>query len=131
MILNLSRRRVLQTSSVGVGGILAGCSGLNPFGCADRKAVVIQVESVTTTPENPLHISELPADQQPFLRQAIGDGEYRECPFTDIENKDALNELSSIITERTNSAEGDPVYLEYQGEDYAIGTFRIEDQIYA
>lgn len=131
MISNLSRRRVLQTTSVGVGGILAGCSRLNPLGCADHKAVVIQVESVTTTPENPLDISELPADQQPFLQQAIEDGEYRKCPFTDVENKGALNELSSTIAERANSADDDPVYLEYQGKYYAIITFRIEDQVYA
>ncbi len=88
------------------------------------------MEPVTTTPENALQISELPADQQPFLEEAIENGEYRECPYDEIENKDALRELAGTVAERRERPEYWTVYLEYQGKYYTIRNFLIQDQAY-
>lgn len=128
MTLSVSRRQLLGSISVGGGGILAGCS-LNPLWCGDHKAVVIEVEPITETPADPIQVSELPDQQRSFLVAAIEDGRYRTCPYTDVENKDALQELEKTVGEREAASESSPVYLAYRGDYYRLQRFRIEDVV--
>lgn len=126
----LSRRRVLQAGSVGFSLGAGGCMGFDPAGCPEHHEVVIRTKPATENPESPIHFDGLPADQQPFLRAAANEGEYRACPFSEMENRKAPSELSRRVGENASERDGNTAYLEYQDEYYAI-SLRIGDQVYS
>ena len=128
MVISITRRRLLQSTSISSVSLLAGCS-LNPFRCGDHKAVVIRIEPVTDKPEDPIQIRTLPDDQQSFLVEAIEEGTYRACPYTDMENQTALQELAKTVGEHEVASESSNVYLVYQEAYYLLEQFRIEDVI--
>lgn len=130
MAVDCSRREILRTILIGVGGGLAGCSDLNPVGCADHRAVTIRVNKTTNVPNNPLQTSELPKNQKYFLKEAIDDGEFRECPTTKVENEEALHHLAVTVRERRDSIEKDNIYLEHEETYYIIELFQIDDEVY-
>jgi hypothetical protein len=128
---SICRRQLLRSGFTGFSLILTGCSGVNPFGCADHEAVVVRINPVNSTPEDPIHLRELSDEQQSLLRQAIEDGVYRRCPHANVDNQSALANLADSIGEHQIATESESVYLEDSEDYYVIDMFRIEDQVIA